>query len=80
MTSVPTALLCHFVLLLGERDEVHPYVKRTQWLPYLMGMDRADLMACIEGPVAELDPRNNDEGQSIEAAIWAAMVGLARSG
>jgi len=23
----------------GERDEVNPWVERTQWLPYLVGMD-----------------------------------------
>jgi hypothetical protein len=41
----------------GERDEVNPWLERTQWLPYLVGMERAELMACIEGPLAELDPR-----------------------
>jgi hypothetical protein len=62
----------------GERDEVNPWVERTQWLPYLVGIERADLMACIEEPVAEPDPRNNGKGEPVEAAIWAAMAGLTR--
>ena len=62
----------------GERDEVNPWVERTQWLPYLVGMERADLMACIEEPVAEPDPRRDNEAEPVEAAIWAAMGGLTR--
>ena len=62
----------------GERDEVNPWVERTQWLPYLVGIERADLMACVEEPVAEPDPRSDDEGEPVEAAIWAAMDGLMR--
>jgi hypothetical protein len=53
----------------GERDEVNPWVERTQWLPYLVGIERADLLACIEEPVAEPDPRSEDEGEPVEAAI-----------
>jgi hypothetical protein len=53
----------------GEKDEVNPWVERTQWLPYLVGMEQADLMACIEKPVAEPDPRSNNKGEPIEAAI-----------
>jgi superfamily II DNA helicase RecQ len=62
----------------GERDEVNPWVERAQWLPYLVGMEREDLLACIEEPVAEPDPRSEDEGEPVEAAIWAAMAGLMR--
>jgi hypothetical protein len=62
----------------GERDEVNPWVERTQWLPYLVGIERADLMACIEEPVAEPDPRSDNEAEPMEAAIWAAMAGLTR--
>jgi hypothetical protein len=62
----------------GERDKVNPWVERTQWLPYLVGMERADLLACIEEPVAEPDPRSDDEGELVEAAIWAAMDELMR--
>jgi hypothetical protein len=49
-------------------------VERTQWLPYLVGIERADLLACIEEP----DPRSNNQGELVEAAIWAAMDGLMR--
>ncbi|CAN9334787.1 unnamed protein product [Alternaria alternata] len=66
----------------GERDEVNPWLERTQWLPYLVGIERPELMACIEEPVAELDPRgrHGDEqrAEPVEAAMWAAMDGLAR--
>ncbi|KAF1938208.1 hypothetical protein EJ02DRAFT_425896 [Clathrospora elynae] len=62
----------------GERDEVNPWVERTQWLPCLVGMERADLIACIEEPIAEPDPRSNNKTEPIEAAIWAAMSGLTR--
>ncbi|KAF2869241.1 hypothetical protein BDV95DRAFT_499328, partial [Massariosphaeria phaeospora] len=41
----------------GERDEVNPWVERTQWLPYLVGMDRADLIVCVEEPVVTLNPK-----------------------
>jgi hypothetical protein len=44
-------------------------VERTQWLLYLVGIERADLMACIEAPVANLDPRSDVEPKLIEAAI-----------
>jgi hypothetical protein len=32
----------------GEKDEVNPWVERTQWLPYLVGIERPELMACVE--------------------------------
>jgi hypothetical protein len=41
-------------------------------------MERSDLLACIEEPVAEPDPRSNNKAEPIEAAIWAAMDGLTR--
>ncbi|PWO19973.1 RNA-binding protein (RRM domain), partial [Pyrenophora tritici-repentis] len=31
----------------GERDEVNPWLERTQWLPYLVGIERPDLLASI---------------------------------
>ena len=62
----------------GERDEVNPWLERTQWLPYLVGMERPDLLACVEEPVANADPRKDEEAEPVEAAIWAAMDGLAR--
>jgi hypothetical protein len=62
----------------GERDEVSPWLERAQWLPYLVGMERPDLLACVEEPVAIPDPRKDEEAEPVEAAIWAAMDGLAR--
>ena len=62
----------------GKRDEVNPWLERTQWLPYLVGMERADLIACIEEPVADLDLRSDNEAEPVEAAIWAAMDRLTR--
>ena len=47
-------------------------------MPYLVGMERADLMACVKEPVAEPDPRSEEEAELVEAAIWAAMAGLTR--
>jgi hypothetical protein len=62
----------------GETDEVNPWLERTQWLPYLVGMERPDLLACVEEPVTDADPRKDEEAEPVEAAIWAAMDGLAR--
>jgi hypothetical protein len=62
----------------GERDEVNPWVERTQWLPYLLGIERADLLACIEEPMAKPDPRSTNKAEPIETAIWAAVDGLTR--
>ncbi|CAN9137103.1 unnamed protein product [Alternaria alternata] len=62
----------------GETDEVNPWLERTQWLPYLVGMERPELMACIEEPVAEPDPRQEQQAEPVEAAMWAAMEDLAR--
>ncbi|KAG9193950.1 hypothetical protein G6011_03985 [Alternaria panax] len=62
----------------GERDEVNPWLERTQWLPYLVGMERPELMACVEEPVAEPDPRQEQQAEPVEAAMWAAMEGVAR--
>ncbi|KAI8930521.1 hypothetical protein NX059_012133 [Plenodomus lindquistii] len=62
----------------GEKDEVNPWLERTQWMPYLVGMERPDLLACVEEPVAEPDPRQEQQAEPMEAAIWTAMEGLAR--
>jgi hypothetical protein len=63
----------------GERDEVNLWLERTQWLPYLVGMERPELLACIEEPVAEPDPRQEEQqAEPVEAAMWEAMDGLAR--
>jgi hypothetical protein len=53
----------------SEHDEVNPWVERTQWLLYLLGMERSDLLACIEELVAEPDPRSNDKAEPIEVAV-----------
>jgi hypothetical protein len=42
---------------------VKPWIERTQWLPYLLGIERADLLACIEELVAEPDSRSDDEDE-----------------
>jgi hypothetical protein len=66
----------------GERDEVNPWVERTQWLPYLVGIERPKLMACVEEPVsepvAEPGPRQEQQAEPVEVAMWVAMEGLAR--
>ena len=62
----------------GEKDEVNPWLQRAQWLPYLEGLERPELLACIEEPVAEPDPRREQLAEPVEAAIWEAMDGLAR--
>jgi hypothetical protein len=53
-------------------------LERTQWLLYLVGMERPDLLACVEEPVSDADPRKDEEAELVEAAIWAAMDGLVR--
>jgi hypothetical protein len=58
----------------GEKDEVNPWLERTQWEPYLEGMERPDLIACISEP--NVDPKGDEE--PVEAAIWEAMDELAR--
>ncbi|GME31215.1 uncharacterized protein LTHEOB_12917, partial [Neofusicoccum parvum] len=34
----------------GEKDEVSPWLDRTQWLPYLARLNRDELLASIEEP------------------------------
>jgi hypothetical protein len=41
-------------------------------------MERPDLLACVEEPVAIPDSRKDEEAEPVEVAIWAAMDGLAR--
>jgi hypothetical protein len=47
-------------------------------LPYLVGIERPDLLACVEEPVSDADPRKDEEAKPVEAAIWAAMDRLVR--
>jgi hypothetical protein len=53
-------------------------VERTQWLPYLVGIERPELMAYVEEPVAEPDPRQEQQAEPVEAAMWAAIDRLAQ--
>lgn len=57
----------------GEKDEASPWLERTGWVPYLMNLERAELLASIEQP--NVDPEKAEE--LIENAIWVAMDGLA---
>jgi hypothetical protein len=42
-------------------------------------MERPELLACIEEPVAEPDRRQEDQqAEPVEAAMWEAMEGLAQ--
>lgn len=54
----------------GARDEVNPWLERTGWMPYLVGMERPELLASVEEPKGEEEP--------VAAAIWEAMDELAR--
>ena len=59
----------HSTIQGGERDEENPWLERTQWLPYLVGIERPILLACIEEPVAEPDARKEEQPEPIEAVI-----------
>jgi hypothetical protein len=48
---------------------VNPWVERTQWLPYLVGIERPKLMASVKEPVAEADPRQEQQAEPVEAVI-----------
>ena len=47
-------------------------------MPYLVGIEWPKLIACVEEPVAEPDPRLEQQAEPVKAAMWAAMDGLAR--
>jgi hypothetical protein len=47
-------------------------------LPYLVGIERPDLLACVEEPVTEPNPQKEKKAEPVEAAIWTAMDGLVR--
>ena len=53
----------------GAQDKVNPWLEHTGWMPYLVGMERPELLASVEEPKAE---------EERAAAIWEAMDGLAR--
>ncbi|KAK5131785.1 hypothetical protein LTR16_000418, partial [Cryomyces antarcticus] len=54
----------------GELDEVNPWLERAQWHRYLVGLERPELMSCVEEPVKEEEP--------VEAVVWETMDGLVR--
>lgn len=58
----------------GERDKANPWLERTGWQLYLMGLERPDLLASIKEP--SINPDKNNE--LAEAAIWRAIDRLAR--
>jgi hypothetical protein len=47
-------------------------------LPYLVGIEQPELMACVEEPVAEPDPRQEQQAEPVKTAMWAAMDRLAQ--
>jgi hypothetical protein len=47
-------------------------------LPYLVGIERPNLLACVEEPVTKPDLQKEEEAELVKAAIWAAMDGLAQ--
>jgi hypothetical protein len=63
----------------GEKEEVvNPWLQRAQWLPYLEGLERPELMTGNEESVAEPNPQQEQLKEPVQAAIWEAMNGLAR--
>lgn len=58
----------------GKGDEANPWLERTGWLPYLINIERPDLLASIKEP--NMDPEKDKE--PVKAAIWNAMERLAR--
>ena len=49
----------------GKRDKANPWLERTGWQPYLMGLERPNLLASIEEPSINPDKNN----KLVEAAI-----------
>jgi hypothetical protein len=47
-------------------------------LLYLVGIERPNLLVCVEEPVSDADPRKDEKAELVEAAIWTAMDGLVR--
>lgn len=67
----------------GEKTEVNPWLQRTGWQEYLMGLERPDLLACVEEPDVSMDAsqwEREDEvsPEAIDAQIWKAMDGMIR--
>lgn len=49
----------------SKKDKVNPWLQRTGWLPYLIGLERPNLLASIKEPGIDLA---KDE-EPVEAAI-----------
>nr|ATA58079.1 DNA helicase [Neofusicoccum umdonicola]ATA58208.1 DNA helicase [Neofusicoccum umdonicola] len=64
----------------GEKDEVSPWLDRTQWLPYLARLNRDELLASIEEPNTNPDRRPEEGEEPVAAAIWKVMEEVARIG
>jgi hypothetical protein len=47
-------------------------------LLYLVGIERPNLLACVEELVSDANPQKDKEAELVEAAIWAAIDGLVR--
>jgi hypothetical protein len=47
-------------------------------LPYLVSIERPELIACVKEPVAEPNPRQKQQAKPVKAAMWAAIDGLAQ--
>ena len=58
----------------GEKDDVNPWLIRTQWHIYLQGLSHEDLMAAISQP----DTEDSTRSQALEEVIWQAMTDVAR--
>jgi hypothetical protein len=43
-----------------------------------VGIERPDLLACVEEPVSDADSRKDEEAEPVEVAIWAAIDRLVR--
>jgi len=76
----------HSTIQEGAADEVNPWLERTGWLKYLIGLDRQELMASIAEPDCSIQAITPQAIQqlypnldiAIEGVIWLAMDGLVR--
>ena len=60
----------------GEKDEVNPWLRRTQWPQYLQGLNRDNLLSSIQPPSLQDEPSNQDPMEQPLQHIWEAMEGL----
>ena len=45
---------------------------------YLVGIEQLKLLVCIKAPVAEPNPRQEQQAEPVEAAMWEAIDRLAQ--